>query len=83
MTHRVLVGIFTAGTVGTELADILADIGRVYMTVDVEVGFLAMKLFSYGIRSFSKVEKVRIVKFQCFVEIYSSHTISFFIETLL
>ena len=62
VAHRVGVGIFTAGTVSTEFADIFADIGRIDMTVDVEIGLFSVEFETPFVSKFPEGEKIKVVQ---------------------
>jgi hypothetical protein len=78
MAHGVGVGIFAAGAVGAEFADIFADIGRVDMAVDVKIGPFAVKGFATLIGQFTEGKEVQIIQGEGLFEIETLMIFYFF-----
>ena len=64
MAHRIGIGVFACRRIGTELADICTDIGRVQVTVDIEITLPAVLLFPYRICQFTQRIEVKVI--ECF-----------------
>jgi hypothetical protein len=68
VAHRIGIGILAAGTVGAELADVLADVRRVDVAVDVEIGLLPVQCLAAYIRQFAQVKKIQVIQRKRLVE---------------
>jgi hypothetical protein len=42
MTHRIGIGVFTAGTVGAKFTDVFAEIGGIDKAIDIKIGLFSM-----------------------------------------
>ena len=62
VAHRILMRIFSAGRVGTELTNISTDIGGVDMSVDIEITLFPILPLAYFICQLSQRIEIQLIK---------------------